>query len=141
AVVAVYIVGVIACAREKRLEQAALLGLCLVPVVFAPANYYIHFIFLLPILGAEAVWLILLGLCAGQYFTTWLNDLTLHFYLASVLLMVALLAILVTMLGRSGWLRAWWATPARVEPAPIVSSASPAPSATTACDPQASPSP
>ena len=92
-------------------------------------------------LGAESVWLILLGLCAVQYFTTWLNDLTLHFYLASVLLMVALLAILVTMLRRSEWLRAWWATPARVAPARTVSSSSPAASATTACDPQASPSP
>src|SRR5262249_36695046 len=73
AAVALYVMGVIACAREKRLEQAALLGLCLVPVVFAPANYYIHFIFLLPMVGAEAIWLILLGLCAVQYFTTWIG--------------------------------------------------------------------
>ena len=54
---------------------------------------------------------------------------------------VALLGILVAILRHSEWLRAWWATPARVvEPLHIASSSSLAPTATTACDPQASPS-
>src|SRR5262249_2322621 len=119
---------------------AALLGLSLVPIVFAPANYYIHFIFLLPMIGFESVWLTLLALCAVQYLTTWVGDLALHFYLASVLLMVALLPMLILILRRSEWLVAWWATPSKVSPARTAFASSQAPSATTACDPQASPS-
>src|SRR5207244_692391 len=112
AAVAGYVVMVIVACRGQRLERAALLGLSLTPIVFAPANYYIHFIFLLPMLGGETIWLVLLALCAIQYFTTWIGDLTLHFYLASLMLMLALAAILATILRRSEWLAAWWAAAA-----------------------------
>ena len=141
AAVACYVVAVLVACRKQRLDRAALLGLSLVPIVFAPANYYIHFIFLLPMLGGEAVWLVLLALCALQYFTTWIGDLALHFYLASVLLMAALAGLLGIVLRESEWLREWWAAiPATASRRRIVSSSSPAASATTACDPQASPS-
>ena len=141
AAVALYVIAVLVACRKQSLDRAALLGLSLVPIVFAPANYYIHFIFLLPMLGGEAIWLVLLALCALQYFTTWIGDLALHFYLASVLLMAALLAMLGITLRSSAWLVAWWAIPAKASRRRIVSSSSPAPSATTACDPQVSPSP
>src|SRR5205823_2992282 len=34
--------------RGRKPLEAALIGLLLVPVVFYPANYYFHFVFLLP---------------------------------------------------------------------------------------------
>ena len=40
-------------ARGKRPEQAMLLGLPLIPVLLYPGNYYIHFVFLLPLLVEE----------------------------------------------------------------------------------------
>jgi hypothetical protein len=108
----VFYVGMVVWAcRRRRPDQTALLALVLVPVVFYPANYYIHFVFLLPLAVAEApgdvkddpvvsttrtaVWMTLLGLCAAQYFTVAVTDLGLHFYLATVLLFAALTAMLV----------------------------------------------
>src|SRR5690606_15299194 len=41
--------------RRRPLDQAALLALPLIPVLNNPANYYSHFIFLLPLLGASMV--------------------------------------------------------------------------------------
>jgi hypothetical protein len=84
------------------------------PVLFYPANYYIHFVFLLPLLVDEPlkasspaarvtsgrVWVIVLGLCAAQYFTVKEQALDLHFYNASVLLMVATFLVLWSLLPR-----------------------------------------
>ena len=42
----------VAC-RKKRLDQAGLLGMFLVPVVMYPANYYCHYVFLLPLIAAS----------------------------------------------------------------------------------------
>jgi hypothetical protein len=98
------------------MDQAATLGLILVPVLFYPANYYIHLIFLLPLLVNELkeraetgpvpprsafVWLILLGTCVAQYFTVLESNRPLHFYFASVLLFAALSAILIGLLTTS----------------------------------------
>lgn len=103
-------------ARRAAPHQVALLGMLLMPVLMYPANYYIHFIFLLPMLVDEEaagtlprfgkhtaqVWLLLLGLCAAQYFTVKEKDLAIHFYNASVLLMAALLGILLVLVD---WVR------------------------------------
>lgn len=100
-------------AREKP-HRVALLGLMMVPVTMYPANYYMHFIFLLPLLitdpfllkkrfpreAAGKAWAILLMICAAQYFTVREADLAIHFYNASVLLMAGLLAVLVVLLPR-----------------------------------------
>lgn len=106
--------------RRAAPHQVALIGTMMIPVLFYPANYYIHFIFLLPMLVDERasgsvprlgehtakVWLLLLGLCAAQYFTVKERDLAIHFYNASVLLMAAMLGILVVLAQRA---RAeWW---------------------------------
>ncbi|MBC8134236.1 MAG: hypothetical protein H7X95_14735 [Deltaproteobacteria bacterium] len=40
-------------ARRMRLEQAAMLGLMMIPVFFYPANYYCHYVFLLPLLATR----------------------------------------------------------------------------------------
>jgi hypothetical protein len=101
---------VAAAARRRRIDQAAVLGMILVPVVLYPANYYIHFVFLLPLLATErrptdvdpspvsrldaGVWLTLTVMCAAQYFTTLVPDLGLHFYLETVILFVMLSVLL-----------------------------------------------
>ncbi len=100
-------------AREKP-HRVALLGLMMMPVTMYPANYYMHFVFLLPLLvtdpalikerfareAAGKAWAILLMICAAQYFTVREDDLAIHFYNASVILMAGLLAVLVVLLPR-----------------------------------------
>src|SRR5262249_46939186 len=97
-------------AHRRRIDQAALLGMILVPVLLYPANYYIHFVFLLPMLANErtptvddplpaqrwdaGVWLTLLFMCAGQYFTTMVTDLGLHFYFETTVLFTTLTLLL-----------------------------------------------
>ena len=78
------------------------MGSLLIPVAFNPANYYIHFVMVLPLLAIEAtrgdkaasssigwhdvgIWLAILGVCIAQYWTTLVRDGTLHFQLATVL--------------------------------------------------------
>jgi glycosyl transferase family 87 len=98
--------------RKKRPEQLAMLGLLLMPVFFYPANYYIHLVWLLPMLVIERheatrdgspplapregwVWMTLLLMCAAQFFTTSIADVGIHFYLAGVCLFSAIIVILV----------------------------------------------
>jgi len=123
-----YVVGVFLTCRQKSLERAAILGLLLVPVVFYPANYYIHIVCLLPLIAVERrarsgeapvtgsdawVWLILLGLCAAQYWTVLVTDLPLHFHLSTVLLFAALTAIIIVLIradlreGRLDFMARW----------------------------------
>jgi hypothetical protein len=97
-----------ACARGKRPEQAAVLALMLLPVLFYPANYYMHVVCLFPLLAAvpereptltdAGLWSIWLALCAAQYFTVLVTDLTLHFYLSSALLLAATFGVLTLVL-------------------------------------------
>jgi len=113
--IAFYVGGVFLTSRNKPLERAAILGLMLVPVLFYAANYYLHIVCLLPLIVVERklsardgqaplsasdawVWLILLGLCAAQYWTVLVTDLPLHFHLATVLLFAAMTAWLVLLI-------------------------------------------
>jgi hypothetical protein len=105
-----YVLLVALAARRRRIDQAAVLGMILVPVLLYPANYYIHFVFLLPLLATErrpteadpapvsridaGIWLTLTGMCAVQYFTTLVPDLGLHFYLETVVLFAMLSLLL-----------------------------------------------
>jgi hypothetical protein len=105
-----YVLLVALAARKRRIDQAAVLGMILVPVLLYPANYYIHFVFLLPLLATErkptdadpspvsrldaGVWLTLTAMCAVQYFTTLVPDLGLHFYLETVVLFAMLTVLL-----------------------------------------------
>jgi hypothetical protein len=110
-------------ARGKRPEQAMLLGLPLIPVLLYPGNYYIHFVFLLPLLIQErkagaplsptgaGVWATLLLMCVVQYWTVLVPDLALHFYQSSAVLFAGLTAILV-LLVRERALAAGWFRPA-----------------------------
>jgi hypothetical protein len=127
-------VGAVAlAARSRRPEQAALLGLFLLPVLSAPTSYYLHVIFLFALVVGEQhgqhsaatearrealpsstalVWLVLLLLCFAQYFVTLIDDLALHFYLATVLLFAALAAVLSVLLATDTSVRTWWNAPA-----------------------------
>lgn len=100
-------------ARRKP-HQVALLGIMMMPVFMYPANYYMHFVFLLPLLvdevttikeryareAAGKTWMLLLGICAAQYFTVRETDLANHFYNASVILMAGLLGVLIALLPK-----------------------------------------
>ena len=124
ALIAFYTGAVAIVGRHARPEQAAVLGLCLVPVWLYPANYYLHFVFLLPLLADERparagepalsardalLWMIALGMCGAQYFTTLTSDLPLHFYLSTVTLFFALTALSCVMLARDPSVRRWFA--------------------------------
>jgi hypothetical protein len=121
---AAYVALVVLACRGKRPAQGAMLALILIPVLFYPANYYIHFIFLLPLIATERVqrpgdgapandarqgvfvwvWLPLLLLCAAQYFTVHTADLMVHFQSAGLLLFAALTFLLVSILRADGTL-------------------------------------
>lgn len=111
--IVVFSLLVIVGARRATRVQGALLGLTLIPVIFYPANYYIHFVWLLPMLAVERakgdapvraadawVWIALLAMCSAQYLTVFTDDLSLHFWLASVLLFVGLVSVLLIWANR-----------------------------------------
>ena len=104
AAIAASVAALVAAGRGKRLDQGATLGLLLIPVAFNPANYYIHFVCLLPLLATEASkasdvasaeaplaqydaasWIALLAVCVAQYWTVLERDLELHFQYATAL--------------------------------------------------------
>jgi hypothetical protein len=124
-----FVVGlVVVAARGRRPEQAALLGLPLIPTLLYPGNYYLHFVFLLPMLVAErdpkeatapgaaplggtaaGVWTILLLMCFVQYGTALvLPNLPLHFYLDSAILYAALVGILLFLARERVLAAGWW---------------------------------
>lgn len=114
-ITAAFVVFTLWAAYRRPPHVAAMLGMLLMPVFMYPANYYDHFIFLLALLVSEPltagsrvereasgkVWLALLLLCSALYMTVKINDLAIHFYQASVLLMAALGAVLVYLVPRT----------------------------------------
>ncbi len=116
--IAVYSLMVLFAARKKHMSQAAALGTLMIPIAFHPANYYIHFIFVLPMLALELkkkgenasawpikpadalLWVVLLLLCAAEYGCAIEKDLGLHFYFSAAMLLLAITTILVMELVR-----------------------------------------
>ena len=96
-------------ARNRPPYHAALITLFLIPVVFYAANYYFHYVFLLPLLAVgdgnerrdARIWGLLLGMCVVEYLATVAPSLSQHFVTESIALLAAYLAILVT-LNREG---------------------------------------
>jgi hypothetical protein len=116
---------VVVAARGKRPEQAAMLALPLIPVLMYPGNYYLHLVFLLPLVVDElrvrepgdvplaplgaGVWATLLLMCTAQYGAVLvLPDLPLHFYLNSVLLFAALTVMLFLLVRERALAAGWW---------------------------------
>ena len=98
--------------RRAKPEVAAAWGVALVPVVFNPANYYLHSVFLLPVLAEESrlgtvsakgrlSWLLLLGMCVASYFTSFSGDVGAHFRTDTGVLLVTLSALAVLHLAPS----------------------------------------
>jgi len=98
--------------RGRKPQTAALIGLCLVPVLFYPSNYYLHLIFLLPIALAkvdeelnQARWIFMLCLlCVAQYGTYgWTEGQSdLFFTYQSILLLMTFTLMLIPMAAQ-GW--------------------------------------
>ena len=97
--------------RGRSVEQAALIGLLLVPFYFYPSNYYCHFVFLLPLAVASPfddrdhtfawVFIVLAAMCVGQVLTlreTWVD---LRYTYQSLLLLVGFVAIMAKMAWQS----------------------------------------
>jgi hypothetical protein len=109
--------AVVFAARGRRPDQSAILALLLVPIVFNPANYYLHFFCLVPLLGDElrlrtnvarwlperdaTIWIVSLGVCVAQYWTVLERDETLHFRYATVLYFTATVYLLVSALRQN----------------------------------------
>ncbi|HSC87902.1 MAG TPA: hypothetical protein VLC09_11550 [Polyangiaceae bacterium] len=113
-VTALYVVLAAWASYRRPPHVAALLGISLVPVLMYPANYYMHFVFLLPLLvdeplGIDAawarrtsgrVWALLLGMCGVLYLTVKEQSLDIHFYNASAILLLTLLVVFIVLLPR-----------------------------------------
>lgn len=96
-------------ARGQPLYQVPILGLLTIPFLFYLSNYYCHFIFLLPLafIGRLQHWgfVVLAGLCVGQYFSLlehWSDE---RYTYQSMLLLAAFWLILLPAAWR-GW-QAW----------------------------------
>lgn len=91
--------------RRASLARAAAWGVALVPIVFNPANYYLHSAFLLATLAAEhggktslrglLVWCTVLAMCVASYFTNIPTDTGVHFRMDTIVCFAALGALLV----------------------------------------------
>lgn len=122
--IGLYFLLVALAVRNKPLDQAAAIATMMIPIVFNPANYYAHFIFVLPVIALESyrddsasgreplsgfdgwIWGTILVVCVALYWTTLITDLEVHFELASVLLCGSFLVLLTLILYRdqSIWL-------------------------------------
>jgi hypothetical protein len=118
-----YIAAVVVSARRMPPEQAAVLPLVLVPVLFYPANYYIHLVCFLPLVITEknaegksqplgpvdgAIAMTLLGLCAAQFIAVLITDNNgIHFYLNGVLLFIAITTMLLILLRAEAKALGW----------------------------------
>jgi hypothetical protein len=92
--------------RTRPPYQAALIALFLIPVVTYAANYYFHFVFLLPILGATTegrsrrdafIWGCLSAMCAIEYPAAVADTLSAHFVGESAVLLGTFVPILVAL--------------------------------------------
>lgn len=102
AVVIASVLMVVLAVRRAPPVEAAAFGVVLLPVVFNPANYYLHAAFLPVVLGREdrdapedtpiggrLDWMVLLTMCVASYFTTLTADLGKHFRIDTWVLLSA----------------------------------------------------
>jgi hypothetical protein len=96
--------GTVLACRGRSLEQAALIGLLLVPFYFYPSNYYCHFVFLLPLAVAGPlgdrdrtfawVFMVLAAMCVGQVFTLSERWIDLRYTYQSFILLIGFFGIM-----------------------------------------------
>jgi hypothetical protein len=103
--------------RRRRPDQMAVVALLLVPIIFNPANYYLHFFCLLPLIADEVRvrvgderwmterdatnWLLVLGVCVVQYWTVLERDDTLHFRYATALYFASMAHLLYNLIRQN----------------------------------------
>jgi hypothetical protein len=108
--IALYALGIVGfgvltlrAARNRAPHHAAVIALLMIPVAFYAANYYHHYVFLLPLLAFAdgndrrdaRIWAAVLGMCAAEYLATVATSLSQHFVTESICLMIAFLVMLV----------------------------------------------
>lgn len=96
--------------RRAPLHRAAVWGIALLPIVFNPANYYLHSAFLFVTLAAEQggavrlrgllVWLAVLAMCVASYFTNINPDMVQHFRAETIICFVMLGVLWLLEVGR-----------------------------------------
>jgi hypothetical protein len=95
---------VVLVARRAPPEVAVAWGVALVPVVFNPANYYLHSMFLLVVLAQESrsrapdvrgllSWLALLLMCTASAYTNLPSDIAVHFRYDTYVVMITLVVL------------------------------------------------
>jgi hypothetical protein len=90
----------------RKPEQAPVIALLLIPVLFYPANYYLHCVFLLPLLATSdgvrardaVIWSLLLAMCAAEYVAAVAETVPGHFAAESIVMVLTFFA-LVTLLA------------------------------------------
>jgi hypothetical protein len=100
---AMFTVLTLRAARARPNYQAALIFMLLCAVYFYPANYYFHFVFLLPLLATSdgehprdtALFAVVLLMCVAELPATFVSEWPVHFGIESAVLLVGAFAILV----------------------------------------------
>lgn len=108
------VVGVAVAVRRAPPVEAAAFGVVLLPIVFNPANYYLHAVFLLVVLGQERreapeatpvggrlQWMALLAMCVASFFTSLTADMGKHFRTDTWVMLAALALVWLVELVRS----------------------------------------
>jgi hypothetical protein len=103
----------LAAARGRDLRQAALIGMMMIPIYFYPSNYYLHYVFVLPLMmdyseepEARKRWglvsFVVLAICVSEYWGFADVGVDERYAQWSVGVLVGYLVILVAM-AREGW--------------------------------------
>lgn len=118
-VIALMLAAAAVAVRNKRLDQAGIIGMFLIPFAFYPANYYCHFVFLLPLAAARKRdetnklfgWLavVSMAMTVALYFTLTERQVDVLFTQQSWVLLIGLVAMMAPL--------AWFAWK---EPAPAL---------------------
>ena len=106
----------LAAARGRDLRQAALIGMMMIPIYFYPSNYYLHYVFVLPLMmdyseepAARKRWalvsFVVLAICVSEYWGFADVGVDERYAQWSVGVLIGYLVILVAM-AREGWAEA-----------------------------------
>jgi hypothetical protein len=117
----------LAAARGRDLRQAALIGMMMIPIYFYPSNYYLHYVFVLPMMMdyseepvARKRWalvsFVILAICVSEYWGFADVGVDERYAQWSVGVLIGYLVILVAM-AREGWAQAQRGAAVTVSPA------------------------
>ncbi len=87
--------------RDAALDQAAAFGTALIGIVFNPANYYLHCLFVLAVLERRVQKLALIAMCIACFYANRTTALSVHFERETWAMVFALFVILAAQLAGS----------------------------------------